>query len=42
MNNGIVLLAIFAVSTSLLTFLFMEPLLYLVGASDNTIGYATD
>ena len=42
MNNGIVLLVIFAVSTSLLTFLFMEPLLYLVGASDNTIGYATD
>ena len=42
MNNGLVLLIIFAVSTSLLTFLFMEPLLYLVGASENTIGYATD
>ena len=42
MNNGLVLLIIFAVSTSLLTFLFMEPLLFLVGASGNTIGYATD
>ncbi len=42
LGNGFVLLTIFAIVTTLVTFIFMEPLLFLIGASENTIGYATD
>ena len=42
LGNGFILLCIFSVATSLIAFIFMEPILYLTGASDATIGYATD
>lgn len=42
LGNGFVLLVIFSVATSLVSYLFMEPILYLIGASDATIGYAVD
>lgn len=42
LGNGFLLLAIFSVVTAGLVYLFMEPLLMLTGASENTIGYATD
>lgn len=42
LGNGFVLLCIFTVVTSLLSYIFMEPLLYLIGASEDTIGYAVD
>lgn len=41
-GNGFSLLVFLTVVTSLLTYLFMDPLLLLVGASENTIGYAKD
>lgn len=42
LGNGFVLLILFSVLTSTITYLFMEPILRVIGASDNTIGYATD
>ena len=42
LGNGFLMLLIFAAVTTSLTFIFMEPLLLLTGASANTIGYATD
>lgn len=42
LGNGFLMLLIFAAVTTGLTFIFMEPLLLLTGASANTIGYATD
>ncbi len=42
LGNGFVLLIGFAVVTTAITYIFMRPLLFLIGASDMTIGYATD
>ena len=42
LGNGFVLLLIFTLLTSGMTYLFMEPILRFTGASDHTIGYATD
>ena len=42
LGNGFSLLVLFTVVTSGITYIFMEPLLRLIGASDATIGYATD
>ncbi len=42
LGNGFLMLISFAVITVSLTYMFMEPLLMLTGASENTIGYATD
>ena len=36
------MLLFFTAVTALLAYSFMEPLLYLTGASDNTITYAKD
>lgn len=40
LGNGFVLLLIFTLLTTSLTYIFMEPLLLLTGASENTVGYA--
>lgn len=42
LGNGFVLLLLFAVVTSSLAYLFMEPVLLLTGASEHTLGYAED
>lgn len=42
LGNGFSLLIVFAVVTSGIVYIFMDPLLYAVGASDATIGYAVD
>lgn len=42
LGNGFVMLVAFTVITSLTAYAFMEPMLYLIGASDNTISYASD
>ena len=42
LGNGFSLLVLFTLVTSGITYIFMEPLLRLIGASDATIGYATD
>lgn len=42
LGNGFILLIIFTLITSLTTYLFMRPLLFLTGASEQTIGYAVD
>ena len=42
LGNGVVLLIVFAVLCALPVYIFMEPILYAVGASDATIGYACD
>ncbi len=42
LGNGFVLLIIFAAVTSAVSYIFMEPLLYVTGASEKTIGYATE
>ena len=42
LGNGFVLLLIFTVLTSAVAYIFMEPILLYTGASENTIGYATD
>lgn len=42
LGNGFSLLVLFAVVTSGITYIFMDPLLRLIGASDATIGYAAD
>lgn len=42
LGNGFILLLIFTLLTSALSYLFMEPILLYTGASQQTIGYATD
>lgn len=42
LGNGLVLLLCFSVICTLPVYIFMEPILYAVGASDVTIGYASD
>lgn len=42
LGNGLLMLVCFTVLTSGVTYLFMEPLLLLVGASEDTLGYAED
>lgn len=42
LGNGFILLLLFTVLTSSLAYLFMEPILLLTGASEQTLGYATD
>lgn len=42
LGNGFTMLVCFTLLTTLTTFLFMRPLLMLIGASEHTIGYATD
>ena len=42
LGNGFVLLLFFTAVTSILSYIFMEPVLLFTGASENTIGYATD
>ena len=42
LGNGFSLLVLFTIVTSGITYIFMDPLLRLIGASDATIGYATD
>ena len=42
LGNGVVLLIAFSVICTLPVYIFMEPILYAVGASDVTIGYAKD
>lgn len=42
LGNGFVLLLFFTVLTSVLSYLFMEPILMFTGASHQTIGYAKD
>ena len=42
LGNGFVLLLLFTVLTSSLSYIFMEPILLFTGASEQTLGYATD
>ena len=42
LGNGFVLLLLFTLLTSALSYLFMEPILLFTGASNQTLGYATD
>lgn len=42
LGNGFVLLVFFTILTSSLSYLFMEPILLFTGASEQTLGYATD
>ena len=42
LGNGFFLLIFFAISASVVTYLFMNPILMTVGASSNTITYAVD
>lgn len=42
LGNGFVLLLLFTVLTSALAYIFMEPILLFTGASEQTLGYATD
>ena len=42
LGNGFVLLILFTLFTSLLTYVFMKPLLMFIGASEHTLGYAVD
>ncbi len=42
LGNGFVMLVFFAVMVMSIAFLFMEPILYISGASDATIGYARE
>lgn len=42
LGNGFILLILFTVLTSALSYLFMEPILMFTGASHQTIGYAKD
>lgn len=42
LGNGFVMLIMFTVMTSLLAYVFMEPILLLTGASENTLPYAVD
>lgn len=42
MGNGFILLILFTIFTSLITYTFMEPILLFTGASKYTLGYAVD
>lgn len=42
LGNGFLLLILFTLFTSLLTYVFMKPLLLFIGASEHTLGYAVD
>lgn len=42
LGNGFVLLLMFTVMTSVLAYVFMRPILLFTGASEQTLGYATD
>lgn len=42
LGNGFLMLVCFTLLTSLTVYTFMEPILYAIGASERTIGYATD
>lgn len=42
LGNGFILLLLFTLFTSALSYIFMEPILLYTGASQQTIGYATD
>ncbi|MBO8482671.1 MAG: MATE family efflux transporter [Bacteroidetes bacterium] len=42
LGNGFVMLLFFTVIISVACYIFMEPVLLFTGASENTIGYATD
>lgn len=42
LGNGFTLLIIFTTITSLISYIFMEPILLFTGASENTLSYATD
>lgn len=42
LGNGFILLLLFTLVTSGITYIFMEPILLFTGASERTIGYATD
>ena len=42
LGNGFVLLLLFTVLTSSLSYIFMESILLFTGASEQTLGYATD
>lgn len=42
LGNGFILLIFFTLFTSAAAYLFMEPILLLVGASENTLQYAVD
>lgn len=42
LGNGFVLLILFALTTASLSYIFMEPLLLLTGASERTLPYAVD
>lgn len=42
LGNGFVLLILFTLFTSLISYTFMEPILLFTGASENTLGYAVD
>lgn len=42
LNNGFVMLCTFSIVLGLTAFFAQKPLLYLIGASDNTISYASD
>ena len=41
-GNGFILLILFTIFTSLITYTFMEPILLFTGASKYTLGYAVD
>lgn len=42
LGNGFILLIFFTLFTSAVAYLFMEPILLLIGASENTLQYAVD
>ncbi len=42
LGNGFILLIVFTIVTSSIAYVFMEPILLFTGASERTIGYATD
>lgn len=42
LGNGFTLLVLMTAVITLVTYLYMEPILFLTGASENTIGYAKD
>ena len=42
LGNGFILLILFTIVTSLITYIFMRPILLFTGASANTIDYAID
>ena len=42
LGNGFALLMVFSIALSLLCYVFMEPLLMIAGASENTLTYAQD